>query len=208
MKKKIDIRKKTMKTNFICGIILLATGIILELKTGIVTVLKNNTTSLNLNLVEVDTSYDKEEKNENNNQTDTSNTTPTQMSNTIDTSWGWPASLNYRITSIYSNNHPAIDIVSTDGNLEIYAASSGVIVTDSYKWDGGNYLILKQDNGYYTLYCHLASKSVTTGQRVEKGQVIGIMGTTGLSTGVHLHYSVWDGYPYYGSSHINPWNFY
>lgn len=191
-------RKKLMKSNFICGIILVLTGIILETKSTLNILFNPIYNGINLDMKEVDTSYD---SNDNLIQA-------TQMAYQKDTSWGWPTSLNYNITSSYSNGHPAIDIIPTDGNYEIYAASSGVIVTDSYKWDGGNYLVLQQDNGYYTLYCHLASKTVTQGQRVEKGQVIGIMGRTGYATGVHLHYSVWNGYPYYGSSHINPWNFY
>ena len=186
-----------MKLNFICGIILVLTGIILETKATLSILFNPAYIGMNLNVKEVDTSYDNEETNQ-----------PVQIAYQPDTSWGWPTTSNYSITSVYSNNHPAIDIISNDGNLNIYAASSGEIVTDSYKWDGGNYLVLQQDNGYYTLYCHLASKLVTTGQRVEKGQVIGIMGRTGYATGVHLHYSVWNGYPYYGSSHINPWNFY
>ena len=201
MKKKD--KKKLIKTNIILGIFLLLTGIILESKATLNIMFNPAYSGMNLNIKEVDISYDKEEK-----QTKQTAPQPMAIAYQPDTSWGWPTTTNYRITSSYNNRHPAIDIISTDGNLNIYAASSGVIVTDSYKWDGGNYLILKQDNGYYTLYCHLAQKLVTTGQRVNKGDVIGIMGTTGLSTGVHLHYSVWNGYPYYGSSHINPWSFY
>lgn len=191
-------RKQIMKTNFILGIMLVVIGITLEAKATLNILLNPAYIGMNLNIQEVDTSYDKEEP-----------VKPTPIAyQPPDTSWGWPTTSNFSITSSYSNGHPAIDIISNDGNLNIYAASSGEIVTDSYKWDGGNYLILKQDNGYYTLYCHLSQKLVTTGQRVNKGDVIGIMGSTGLSTGVHLHYSVWDGYPYYGGRHINPWNFY
>ena len=213
---KSKIKKKVMKINLLLGIILLSTGLILELNIGIPEVLSINSikkNTINLNMVEVDTTYDtvdvasKEEKLE----TKAMEVTPAQVvpvANKIDTSWGWPTSPNYYITTYYSGGHPAIDIVTSDGNLNIYAASSGVIVTDSYKWDGGNYLVLKQDNGYYSLYCHLAAKSVTTNQRVEKGQVIGTMGRTGLATGVHLHYSIWNGYPYINSSSFNPFNFY
>ena len=191
-------RKKIIKSNLICGIILIVTGLILETRSTINILFNPIYKGINLDIKEVDTSYEKKEN-------------PVQVSQMAyqkDTSWGWPTSTNYNITSAYSNGHPAIDIITTDGNLNVYAASSGVIITDSYKWDGGNYLVLQQDNGYYTLYCHLSSKTVTTGQRVEKGQIIGIMGRTGYATGVHLHYSVWNGYPYYGSSHISPWTFY
>lgn len=68
--------------------------------------------------------------------------------------------------------------------------------------------MLKQDNGYYSLYCHLSDKKVNEGDRVNKGQVIGTMGRTGLATGVHLHFSIWSGYPYQHSKSINPLNFY
>ncbi len=194
---KLQKRKKFIKGNLICGIILLLTGTILELYTGITTIFQGNIKGINLNLTEINTSY--------NNKKDP---LVKEVVYNDDPSWAFPTSTNYNITSSYSNYHPAIDIVTTDGNTNVYAANSGVIVTDSYKWDGGNYLVLQQDNGYYTLYCHLSSKTVTVGQRVEKGQIIGIMGRTGFATGVHLHFSVWNGYPYENSTHINPFDFY
>lgn len=197
---KLKPNKRAMKTNFFCGLILLSTGILLELSAGFETIFDRRNSGLNLNLVEINKVYDQGENN---------TTEVTQLSYQGDTSWGWPTSGHYYLTSYYSGYHPAIDIVTTDGDRNIYAASSGYIVTNSYKWDGGNYIILKQDNGYYTLYCHLATRApVSEGQRIEKGQVIGTMGMTGYATGVHLHYSVWNGYPYYGSSSINPLNFY
>ena len=83
----------------------------------------------------------------------------------------------------------------------------GVVVTNSYKFDNGNYLVIKQDNGYHTLYAHLSKKLVNEGDKVSKGQLIGIMGQTGYATGVHLHFAVWEGYPYQSNS-VNPLNFY
>ena len=198
---KTKLKNKGMKINILCAIILIFTGVFLEFKAIIFTLFQDN--SLNLNLTEVNTSYDDEEKEE----IDQENTKIEYVSYQ-DNTWHLPASSNYYISSTYSSSHPAIDIVPTNGDYNIYAAYGGVIVTNSYKWDGGNYLVLKQDNGYYTLYCHLSEKLVQTGQRVEKGQVIGIMGRTGLATGVHLHYSVWNGYPYQNSSSFNPLNFY
>lgn len=202
--------KRLMKTNLFCGILLIATGIILETNVELPNALSVdilNVNTLNLNFKEIDTSYDKKEK-EIKIEKKEEEVTPVNMANVIDTSWGWPTSSNYGITTYFSSSHPAIDIITYDGNREIYSASSGVVVTDAYKWDGGNYFIIQQDNGYYVIYCHLADKTVSLNQRVEKGQVIGHMGTTGLSTGIHLHYSIWDGYPYYGSHAINPFNFY
>lgn len=202
----MDLKKKKllMRKNILYGMILLTTGIVLEAMTFHTDTLSFNYNILNLNITEVDTSYDVEEI-----KTSSIPANVSQMSNPIvDTSWGWPTSQNYGITTYYSYGHPALDIVVYDGNYEIYSASSGVVVTDSYKWDGGNYLIIKQDNGYYALYCHLSDKTVGLNTRVEKGQVIGHMGRTGRATGVHLHYSIWKGYPYYGGYSINPFNFY
>lgn len=190
-------KKKMMKTNFILGIILFSTGIILEFGNGLSSIFDGSLTGLNLSMNEVDTVY-----------SDTIDPLSNDATYIQDTAWKFPATTNYYISSSYSSYHPAIDIVPTDGNYEIYAASSGYIVTSSYKWDGGNYLVLKQDNGYYSLYCHLSSKAVNEGDRVNKGQVIGTMGKTGIATGVHLHFSIWSGYPYQHSKSINPLNFY
>ena len=68
--------------------------------------------------------------------------------------------------------------------------------------------MVRHDDGKYSMYAHLASIYVSPGQRVEKGTVIGGMGATGYATGVHLHFSIWTGYPYYGGQALNPYNFY
>ena len=198
-KKNTKNRYKLIGTNLLCGVILISTGIILELKATISNVLLSN--SLNLNISEVNMDY--EEKKEENNQP-----TASDVAYQVDTSWAWPTASSYYITTSYSRGHAAIDIVPRNGDYNIYAASSGVIVTNSWKWDNGNYLVLRQDNGYYTMYAHLSQKLVNEGQRVEKGQVIGIMGRTGRATGVNLHYSVWNGYPYRGGATFNPFSFY
>lgn len=192
-------RYKLVGTNLLCGVILISTGIILELKATVSNVLLSN--NLNLNISEINTDY--EEKKE-----EASQPAANDVAYQVDTSWAWPATTSYYISTPYSRGHAAIDIVPRNGDYNIRAASSGVIVTNSWKWDNGNYLVLRQDNGYYTMYAHLSQKLVSEGQRVEKGQVIGIMGRTGRATGVHLHYSVWNGYPYRGSSPINPFGFY
>lgn len=197
---KTKLKNKSIKGNVLCAIILIITGVFLEFKAVIYTLFQGN--SLNLNLSEVNTNYDDDE------EIAQENTKVNYVSYQEDTTWHLPASSSYYISSTYTSSHPAIDIVPTNGDYNIYAAYSGVIVTNSYKWDGGNYLVLKQDNGYYTLYCHLSEKLVQEGQRVEKGQIIGTMGRTGLATGVHLHYSVWNGYPYQNSSSFDPLNFY
>lgn len=105
-----------------------------------------------------------------------------------------------RITSAQGmrsgTNHPALDFVS-DGNKEVVAIGSGVvgtstIVTDknNLTWQWGNYIRLDLDAGKYPYYCHLAKRYVEAGQRVNKGDVIGIEGSTGYSTGSHLHLQI------------------
>lgn len=86
--------------------------------------------------------------------------------------------------------HKGIDI-ARPGNLTIKAADNGVVV--SAGWDGayGNKIVIDHQNGYRTVYAHLKSINVNAGQTVQKGSSIAIMGTTGESTGVHLHFEVY-----------------
>ncbi len=185
------MKEKIIKMNVFIGSILILTGIFIQFENTITTLFKNN--KMNLSLAEVDTYYD--------------NSNSIEQISYVDTSWNWPTTNEYYLSSYYSNYPPAIDIVPNNGDLNIYSAYSGEVVTNSYKWDGGNYIVIKQDNGYCSLYCHLSQKLVNVGDKVTKGQVIGIMGRTGVATGVHLHYSIWTGYPYYSSS-VNPLDFY
>ncbi|WNR44561.1 M23 family metallopeptidase [Paenibacillus roseipurpureus] len=83
--------------------------------------------------------------------------------------------------------HKGIDIT---GNKSIMAADNGKIVETGYKSDYGNYIIINHLNGYETLYGHLSQIIAKSGTIVEKGDKIGIMGSTGDSTGVHLHFEV------------------
>ena len=186
-----NIKKKNIKQILIPMIIFLVTiGLFLQNIIIFISSFKNN--NLNLNLSEIDTLYE--------------NSDSYDLISYVDTSWAWPTDNDFYLTSTYSNYHQAIDIVSKN-NRNIYSTYSGEVITNSYKFDNGNYLIIKQDNGYYTLYAHLSQKLVTQGQRVEKGQLIGIMGATGFATGVHLHFSVWEGYPHQSKS-SNPLSFY
>lgn len=188
------IYNKLVKTLGIYGILLIIVGISITKSDYIINYIFNN--SLNLDIKQLDTDYGGTNYEENNNIS-------TIAYN--DTYWAWPTDNNFYLTSYYSNYHTAIDIVSSNRN--IYSAYGGEIITNSYKFDNGNYLVLKQDNGYYTMYAHLSQKLVQKGQRVEKGQLIGIMGRTGYATGVHLHFSVWNGYPHQSKA-INPLSFY
>lgn len=85
--------------------------------------------------------------------------------------------------------HRGIDI-SAPENTPLVAPANGVVVRAG--WDGGlgNAIRIDHGYGYATMYGHLAKINVHVGQRVKRGQVIGLVGTTGLSTGPHLHYEV------------------
>ena len=112
----------------------------------------------------------------------------------------WPAESNY-VTCMYyyasGNKHStrygyqnAIDIA---GGGNVYAAASGTVETAAYQSGGfGNYVVIVHSNGTKTLYGHLKSYSVKKGQTVSQGQVIGVMGSTGNSSGTHLHFE-WSG---------------
>jgi len=104
----------------------------------------------------------------------------------------WPAS--GRITQGYRFYHRAIDIANQGGG-PILAADSGVVTTAGWP-DGGGYgnrVVIDHGNGFRTLYAHLSSVQVQVGQRVNRGDVLGQMGSTGRSTGVHLHFEVHNG---------------
>jgi murein DD-endopeptidase MepM/ murein hydrolase activator NlpD len=84
--------------------------------------------------------------------------------------------------------HKGIDIT---GNKNIMASDNGVVIYVGDKGDGyGNQVILDHQNGYRTVYGHLSQILTTKGKVVEKGEKIGIMGSTGDSTGTHLHFEV------------------
>lgn len=127
----------------------------------------------------------------------------------------WPAqNANYISTLYYywnggrpsahgtrTNRYNAIDIA---GSGNILAVESGTVVSAGWDNSGfGNCIVIQHSNGLYSLYGHLASVSVRAGQSVSKGQVIGVMGSTGNSSGRHLHFELYD--PSNRSQVINPW---
>jgi murein DD-endopeptidase MepM/ murein hydrolase activator NlpD len=95
--------------------------------------------------------------------------------------------INHRV--VHSNN--GVDISNSCGT-PIYASAEGVITTSQNGWNGGygNYIKITHPNGVVTLYGHLSSRDLQVGDSVNKGQYIGAMGTTGNSTGCHLHFEV------------------
>ena len=117
--------------------------------------------------------------------------------------WYWPTITPYIISSSYTWRwgvfHDGTDITGTGFGSPIFAANNGVVYTVKYNvWPDGNEVILAHSNGYYTLYAHLNTMSVSTGQTVTRGQKIGTMGSTGYSTGPHLHFGAFKGIPYRG----------
>lgn len=88
------------------------------------------------------------------------------------------------------NNHKGIDIGAPKGT-PIYAAASGTVIYSGNRNDGyGNYIILNNGNGITTYYAHCSELLASLGQHVEQGQLIGKVGSTGNSTGNHLHFEV------------------
>lgn len=102
--------------------------------------------------------------------------------------------------------HNGIDLVNGKPNTPIYAAAAGiVVVAGSYPAWYGNYVVIKHADGWYTGYAHQSVLKVSEGQTVTKGQQIGNMGTTGPSTGEHLHFQFFKNGPWPSSSDfVNP----
>lgn len=108
----------------------------------------------------------------------------------------WPVPYTHNITSEFGMRwgrlHGGIDIA--DGGVygqPIVAADSGTVILAGNQGDGyGNYVIIDHGNGYKTLYGHMSSVAAYTGQQVSQGEVIGYVGSTGNSTGPHLHFEI------------------
>lgn len=103
----------------------------------------------------------------------------------------WPATAFQQISQYFSWYHPGIDIANLGGG-PIHASDSGTVTVAGWPDNQGygNRVVIDHGNGFTTLYAHLSVISVSPGQRVSKGQLIGMMGSTGRSTGVHLHFEV------------------
>lgn len=103
----------------------------------------------------------------------------------------WPTN-GSRITSAYGprwgKEHKGLDIIGSD--LKIKAADSGVVILSEWDGDYGKSIVIDHKNGQQTRYAHLDEILVKKGQVVQQGQQIGVMGTTGDSTGVHLHFEI------------------
>ncbi len=125
--------------------------------------------------------------------------------------FAWPCPAYTRISDDYGNRvhpilgvekfHNGIDLAAPYGS-SILAAYDGDVVAADYSSSMGNYVMISHGSGIYTIYMHASSLKVSKGQSVSKGQVIAAVGSTGRSTGNHLHFSVRkDG------SYVSPWGY-
>ena len=125
-----------------------------------------------------------------------------------DISFTWPCPSSSRITSGFgdrssptegaSSNHKGIDIGASEGSA-VVAAAGGTVVIATYSASAGNYIMISHGGGVYTVYMHLSSIGVSNGESVTRGSTIGTVGSTGYSTGPHLHFGI-----RINGSYVNP----
>lgn len=124
--------------------------------------------------------------------------------------WPLPAGTSYRISSLFGSrqdpfnpkkveHHQGIDIACAYGT-PILAANGGYVIRSEYSSSFGNVVVILHSDGISTLYAHASKLAVSVGQTVKQGQVIAYVGSTGKSTGNHLHYSVLK-----NGAYINPY---
>lgn len=156
-----------------------------------------------------------EQQNQNQNQNDTNpQTEPTATPADNNNSAGgfiWPLAITGKITSSFgkrnsptagaSSYHQGIDISAPTGTA-IYAAKGGTVVTAAYSSGAGNYVMINHGNGVFTIYMHASSLTVSKGDEVSQGQTIAKVGSTGISTGAHLHFGV-----SVNGAYVNPGNY-
>jgi murein DD-endopeptidase MepM/ murein hydrolase activator NlpD len=97
--------------------------------------------------------------------------------------------LSGRISQFFTGTHRGIDIPAARGT-SVLAADGGTVITARFAGSYGNYVEIRHANGYISLYAHLHTMNVRVGDRVFQGQVIGGVGSTGRSTGNHLHFEI------------------
>ncbi len=112
----------------------------------------------------------------------------------------WPTANRVISGNDYWSGHLAIDIAAGVGDA-VLAADSGVVVFAGWSSGGyGNVVVVDHGNGWQTLYAHLSSVRAACGQNVSQGQLVGLAGSTGNSTGPHLHFET-----RYQGGFVNPW---
>lgn len=115
------------------------------------------------------------------------------------TGYLWPLDGCYTLTSLFGprihpitglpGSHLGTDVRASYGT-PIKSAKGGVVITSTYNSSYGNYVVVNHGSGITTLYAHMSSRAVSVGQVVSQGEVLGYVGSTGSSTGNHLHYEI------------------
>ena len=155
-------------------------------------------------------SSDNNNNNNDNNNDDTDETPDVPSSSEsflfpLPSGWGTvlTSPYGYRVHPITGNYslHNGVDLAIGEGT-PIYATKSGYVTTATYNYAYGYYVTINHMDGFSSLYGHMTSYTVTEGQYVSRGDVIGYVGTTGWSTGYHLHFTI-----YYNGSTVNPMNY-
>ena len=123
----------------------------------------------------------------------------------------WPCPSSRRITSAFgdresptegaSSNHKGVDIGAASGS-DILAAAEGEVVISTYSYSAGNYIMIDHGGGVSTVYMHCSQLLADVGDSVSQGQVIAKVGSTGYSTGPHLHFGIRS-----GGSYVEPLNY-
>jgi len=123
----------------------------------------------------------------------------------------WPCPAYTRISSYFgprpqptpgaSTNHKGVDLAAPYGSA-ILASAAGVVTTSTYSKSAGNYIVIAHGNGISTVYMHCSALLVSVGETVEQGEKIAKVGSTGYSTGNHLHFGVIK-----NGSYVNPLNY-
>ncbi|WP_448590619.1 peptidoglycan DD-metalloendopeptidase family protein [Thermoflexus hugenholtzii] len=115
-------------------------------------------------------------------------------------SFVWPVNSRWRSGYDFTAYHPGVDFAGRLGD-PVYAADAGTVVYAGWSTVGyGNLIVLDHGNGYQTYYAHLSAIFVGCGQQVAKGATIGLVGSTGRSTGPHLHFEIRG-----PGGFVNPW---
>lgn len=133
------------------------------------------------------------------------------VSNLGNISFKWPCPSSSRITSNFgdresptegaSANHKGMDIGAGTG-ADIIAAAAGQVVISTYSYSAGNYIMIDHGGGVSTVYMHCSQLLVSEGANVTQGQVIAKVGSTGYSTGPHLHFGIRS-----GGNYVDPRNY-
>lgn len=123
----------------------------------------------------------------------------------------WPCPSSSRVTSPFggrssptegaSSNHQGMDIGASSGS-NIIAAAAGEVIISTYSYSAGNYIMINHGGGVYTVYMHCSQLLASKGDKVTQGQVIAKVGSTGYSTGPHLHFGI-----RVNGSYVNPANY-